>query len=157
MKDQANQFMELQQLANEVQQAQQHLQQLQMQIEELQTLEEAIKGVKDNKVGDEVLAPLGSGIFVKTKLENADNVIMAVGNGAVVEKPIDEALNIVSEQVKEMTTISEQVTQQVEMQASHLNVLQQQFQKMQTCGHDCECDHDKEDSGCKEDHCGCNH
>ncbi|MFH1455558.1 MAG: prefoldin subunit alpha [archaeon] len=155
MNDQAQKFMELQQLVNEVQQAQQHLQQLQMQIEELKTLEEAIKGIQNNKPGDEVLAPLGSGIFVKTKLENADNVIMAVGNGTVVEKPISEALNLVSEQVKEMETISEQVTQHVEMQTSHLNVLQQQFQKMQVCGHDCECDHDKGE--CDEDHCGCNH
>lgn len=92
----------------------QHTNQLQQQLEavdkgivELNSLNLDLNDLIGSE-GKEVLASVGKGIFVKTKLLS-ESLIMDVGSGNFVKKSIPEAQNIIKEQIKKLTEVKEEL------------------------------------------------
>jgi prefoldin alpha subunit len=54
------------------------------------------------KDGDQILTPVGSGSFIKTKIDSTNVVLVSVGANVVVEKTPNEAREILERRIKEI-------------------------------------------------------
>ncbi len=89
-----------------------------------------LEGAKGKTAETEALVPIGSGSFVKTKLADVDKVIIGVGAGVCIEKPIEDSMKDLrlrsSELERARTTVTQQLSQilgQTEDNRAHLNDL----------------------------------
>lgn len=97
---------------------QQQMMQLQKQLEELthqkNELNLTIKSIKDfsNTEGErKLLTPLASGIFMKSKINTFDEVLVNVGNGIIVKKSPKEAIKLVEKHLGDIEKVIEQINQ----------------------------------------------
>jgi prefoldin alpha subunit len=89
-----------------------------------------LEGAKGKTSETEALVPIGSGSFVKAKLGDVDKVIIGVGAGVCIEKPIEDSMKDLrlrsSELERARTTVTQQLNQiigQSEDYRAHLNDL----------------------------------
>jgi prefoldin alpha subunit len=89
-----------------------------------------LEGAKGKTDKTEALVPIGSGSFVKTKLADVQKVIIGVGAGVCIEKPIEDSMKDLrlrsSELERARTTVTQQLSQilgQAEDYRAHLNDL----------------------------------
>lgn len=75
----------------------QYLQSTLMDYQRAKMTVEQLSAVDDNS---DVLIPIGAGTFVNGSLKNASNVLIGVGAGIVIEKPVDEAMGKLDERIK---------------------------------------------------------
>ncbi|HIH28795.1 MAG TPA: prefoldin subunit alpha, partial [Thermoplasmata archaeon] len=75
----------------------QYLQSTLMDYQRAKMTVEQLSAVDDNS---EILIPIGAGTFVNGSLKSASNVLIGVGAGVVVEKPVDEAMGKLDERIK---------------------------------------------------------
>ena len=66
-----------------------------------------------NSVGKDVLAPLGRGIFVKTKLVS-DEMIVDVGSKNFVKKSVPETKKIIKEQIEKLNQVKKELENEAE-------------------------------------------
>ena len=62
---------------------------------------DSIKGITEKKES-ETLVPVGTGIFVKTKISSDDKIVLNVGAGVAIEKDRDSAINFLESRIKEI-------------------------------------------------------
>ncbi len=62
---------------------------------------DSIKGIAEKKES-ETLVPVGTGIFVKTKISSDDKIVLNVGAGVAIEKDKDSAINFLESRIKEI-------------------------------------------------------
>jgi len=93
-------MMKFQMFEQQINQIQQQLQMIEENIGELGNLNLGIEALKGKK-GEEILAPIGRGIFVNAKLESED-LTVDVGGKNFVKKNIDDTRELISEQVKKL-------------------------------------------------------
>jgi prefoldin alpha subunit len=120
-------YMELQMMAQQLKQLQQQIQHIDSQVEELTMTEMALDEMPNAKQGSEMLAPLASGIFIKTKMDKNDTVVLNVGAGTAVEKSVKEARDLVETQKKEIMKLREQMAQQFEHLSAQVQTMQLQL------------------------------
>ena len=89
-----------------------------------------LEGTKVKPDETETLVPIGSGSFVKARLADAEKVIIGVGAGVCIEKPIEDSMKDLrlrsSELEKARATVTQQLNQvygQTEDYRAHLNDL----------------------------------
>jgi prefoldin alpha subunit len=89
-----------------------------------------LEGAKGKGNETEALVPIGSGSFLKTKLSEVDKVIIGVGAGVCIQKPIEDSMKDLrvrsSELERARTTVTQQLSQiigQTEDYRAHLNDL----------------------------------
>ena len=58
-----------------------------------------LEGVEKEKESAELLVPIGGNSYVKAKLANSDKVIVGMGAGVSIEKPVSEAKAILKERL----------------------------------------------------------
>ena len=86
-------------------QIQQQIQSAEVQMQEMDRLGSALNESKSIKKGQDMLVPLGQGIFLRANARDLKNVVMSVGADVIVEKSFDEALEIVKKQQGELGSI----------------------------------------------------
>ena len=96
-------YLQLQMLDQQIKQMQQYLQTFDQQLVEIRNVITSLKELSKLKKGDQILAPLASGIFVKAKLENNNEVRVNVGTNTVVTKSVENAVKMLQEQEAEIT------------------------------------------------------
>lgn len=122
---------QMEELQQGLMQIQQQLQMLQHQISELEQIKESLEEMKKAKQGDEILVPMGAGVFLKSTLKDVGKVLMNVGTGTVVEKTLIDALELVESQLTQLHQIESDMAQELS------NVSQQMdFMKLSTENHD---------------------
>ncbi len=62
---------------------------------------DSIKGITEKKES-ETLGPVGTGIFVKTKISSNDKIVLNIGAGVAIEKDKDSAINFLESRIKEI-------------------------------------------------------
>jgi prefoldin alpha subunit len=89
-----------------------------------------LEGAKGKTSETEALVPIGSGSFVRSKLADVDKVIIGVGAGVCIEKPLEDSMKDLrvrsSELERARTSVSQQLGQvlgQAEDYRAHLNDL----------------------------------
>lgn len=60
-------------------------------LSEMAAAKRALEEVQKLSEGEELLIPLGAGIYVRAKLSNKSNVIVTIGANVMVEKTLEEA------------------------------------------------------------------
>jgi prefoldin alpha subunit len=87
-----------------------------------------LEGTRGKPVDTETLLPIGSGSFVKAKLSDAHNIIIGVGAGVCIEKPLEDSMKDLrlrsSELEKARVSVTQQLSQvvnQAEDYRAHLN------------------------------------
>ncbi|MBK5112453.1 MAG: prefoldin subunit alpha [Candidatus Heimdallarchaeota archaeon] len=116
---------EFQQISNEIQRYDEYGKQLQVQVETLQNYlvdlnrsKTTLASLKEEKTPEETLIQLGSGVMMRVKPLEIDNVLYSVGAGVVVKKPIDDAIKSVEERIeeveKERLAITDQLSRIIE-------------------------------------------
>ncbi len=70
--------------------------------------------LKEMKEGDEILVPLGSGIFFNARVGKLENVFVNIGADIVMEKSIEETIKIIDEQIKKVDKMIEEYMEELE-------------------------------------------
>ena len=99
-------------LEQQIQNLQQQLRAIEEAIVDVNTLNLGLDDLKDS-VGKEIMAPLGRGIFVKTRLIS-DKMVVDVGGRNFVTKSVSETKNIVESQSKKLEEIKEEILAHLE-------------------------------------------
>ena len=76
------------------------LQYLQTTLADYQRAKMTVGQLHDADENSELLIPVGAGTFVNASLKNTSNVLIGVGAGIVIEKPVDEAVIKLDERIK---------------------------------------------------------
>lgn len=107
-------YYEFQQIEEQIKQVTNQLQELNNKILELEYLKTSLDEISGYKKGDEILAPLSSGIFVKAKLEDTKELLVNVGSGTVIGKDIDSTKKLMDGQIEEIENIRHQYMHQMQ-------------------------------------------
>ena len=111
-KEQQELMFKFQMFEQQIQGIQQQLQAVENAIVELTSLSLGTEELK-GKTGKEILAPMGKGVFVKTKLLSED-LVVDVGGGNFVKKDIDSTKNLIGGQVKKLEGAREELNKAME-------------------------------------------
>ena len=79
---------------------------------------EQLNGVKDET---ELLLPIGGGGFINAKIMNSSKILYDVGEGIVIEKSIDDAINKVDSRIKELQQTEEKISTMANQIQNELN------------------------------------
>ena len=61
-------------------------------LSETLTAIQTLEGAKGKPEGTEVLLPIGSGSFIKSKMSDPERILIGVGAGVIVEKTVDDSI-----------------------------------------------------------------
>ena len=98
-----NKYLQLQMLDQQIKQVQQYVQRFDQQLVEIRNVIGSLKELSGLKKGESILAPLASGIFIKAKLEDSNEVKVNVGSDTVVTKSREDAVKMLEEQESEIS------------------------------------------------------
>lgn len=74
-----------------------------------------LEGIKNQKPDADALIPVGGGSFVRAKLADVSKIVVGVGAGVAIEKPIDLSITEIKDRIADLdkarTTLQEQLTQ----------------------------------------------
>jgi len=124
-----NMYGEYQQLTQQFQQAEQQTQQIDAQLQEFAVTMDAINELPRLEDSNDMLVPLSSGIFLKTKLADKNTVVLNVGADVAVEKNIKDAKKLIEEQVVELTKFKAQNEQNKLILQARLQEIQAKLQE----------------------------
>jgi len=123
-------YMELQMISSQLKQVQQQVEVLSHQIVELSRVNESLEDISKAKKGTDIMAPLGSGIFIKASLKETKEVLLNVGGEIMVNKNTVDAKTLVSNQIEEMTKIMENLQNEYAKGATRAQEIQMEMQSM---------------------------
>ena len=126
-KSQQELMMNLSMFEQQIQHLNQQLQAVEEGIVEMNSLSLALDELKDKK-GEEILSPLGRGIFTRTKLIS-ENLIVDIGGKNFVEKSIPETKKIIKNQIKKLEEVKKDLESEVEKMNQELREMFQKAQK----------------------------
>ncbi|PIZ50545.1 prefoldin subunit alpha [Candidatus Woesearchaeota archaeon CG_4_10_14_0_2_um_filter_33_13] len=95
-------YMQFQMLNQQMEQVSQHLEMLTQQNAELDISINAISELNTVKPGNEFLAPVADGIFLKGEIKETDKLIVNVGSNTTVERTIPEVITLLEKQKNEL-------------------------------------------------------
>lgn len=139
-------YIELKMLDQQIQEMQQSLQQLETQRDEILSVQQALDELKLQEKGSDILVPVANGIFMKAKLDEADNLVLNVGAGVAVEKNVEQTQAILSRQRNEITSLEQEYSENLNKMVEKAITLQQELQSDGCDDPSCEHDHDHEES-----------
>lgn len=138
-----------QELMFKLQMFEQHINQIQQQIQaveqgilEMDILKNGVGELK-GKTGEEIMAQIGKGIFVKAKLISED-LIVDIGNKNLISKNIPKTIELISEQIEKLQMAKEELAENLKKANLEMNRLIGEFKKSvgHSCGENCECEED---------------
>ena len=100
-------------------------------IADLRTVDATLAYIKDKGEGKAIYIPLGSGIAIKGKIENPDDVIMDVGAGILVGATIDEARENIEKRINALMNLRLALLRKIEEDTRKVNELLKELQEMQ--------------------------
>lgn len=124
VKNAQKRYYELQMLDQQMKQMQQYLETFDQQLEEIEYVIESLESLKGLKRGDEMLAPVANGIFVKAKLEEKDDLLINVGNDVVVKKSVADGLKMLESQKEEVQKYRDETLSKMDEMIHRIEELQ---------------------------------
>jgi len=138
----------------QIQQVQQQMQAVEQAIEEMNFLNKGLDELIGSK-DKEILAPIGRGIYAKTKLLS-EELIVDVGEKNFVKKSIPDTKRIITEQIeklgeaqKDLEKTMEEINSDLTKTMNEAIVKKKGEKEKETCGGG------EEDCGCEEESCDC--
>ena len=97
-------LMRLNMLEQRIQKVQEQLMMIEQQRAEISSLSNSLDKIKGKK-DREILAHIGKGIFLKSKIMNNDELIIDVGSKVFLKKSVEDGKQIVEKQVEELVNV----------------------------------------------------
>src|SRR3989344_4307743 len=120
-------YMELQLLQRQLQAVHGQIEALESQANEMDIVHAALDDFSQTKKGSDMFVTLTPGLFVKAKLEENESVVLNVGGGAMVQKSIPQAKEIVANQGGELRKLQEEMAGQLKKIEEHVLKLQDEL------------------------------
>lgn len=108
-KEAQQKMMEMQMLQQQLQYMKQQIDMIKQQTQELNNTSEALNDLDKIGPGDEVLVPLGAGIFMKADARASKEFVINIGADVAVGKTGEEAVSMIKEQIEEMSKVQKQL------------------------------------------------
>ncbi len=99
-------------------------------IADLRIVDATLAYIKEKGKGKAIYIPLGSGIAIKGKIENPDDVIMDVGAGILVGATIDEARENIEKRINALMNLRLALLRKIEEDTRKVNELLKELQEM---------------------------
>ena len=80
-----------------------------------------LDGIEQEKENAELLVPVGGSSYIKVKLSSSDKIIIGLGAGVSIEKPLPEAKAMLKERLEELHKSSSVAQQQFSQVAERIN------------------------------------
>lgn len=97
---------------------QQRLSMVSVALNDLTYANATLEGIEKEKENAEMLVPIGGGNYVNAVLPKSEKVIVGMGAGVSIEKPLPEAKSIMKERIEDLqktqVSVQQQLTQVVE-------------------------------------------
>lgn len=97
-----------------LQELEQQLQLIEKYVAELQATSSALQQLKETEKDKDMLAPVGQGIFVKSKLQDNKEVMVDIGAKVFANKSVDEARGIIDKKSVDFMALREKIGEQIE-------------------------------------------
>lgn len=121
-------LIELQILSQQITEMDKYVQEIENKINNLIVSIQSLQEFKKQEKED-VLVPVVPGVFFKGKIINKEKVIINVGSNVVVEKPLNEAVELIEEQLKELEKYKNELIKELETMINKANQLQEEINK----------------------------
>ena len=125
-----------QQLMQQMQMLENHFAQLSQQessiINIIREANSALHSINETKTQDESdgLVPIGMGVYVQSKIQSKDKVVVNIGSGIAIEKDHNSATNWLESRLKELEIALQNVNSQRKQVAENLELGKQQMQSL---------------------------
>jgi prefoldin alpha subunit len=123
-----------QQLMQQMQMLENHFAQLTQQensiINIIREANSALHSINETKTKNESdsLVPIGMGVYVQSKIQSKDKLIINIGSGVAIEKDHHSAINWLESRLKELEVALKNVNSQRQQVADNLEMGKQQMQ-----------------------------
>lgn len=122
-------YMEFQAMQQQLNNIQKYNEELQAKVFEFHQAKESINQLKDVKKGTELLVPAAQGIFIKSALQDTDELIVNIGANTAVGKTIPQVIELLDSQIKEIENIQLQIDESAVSITERLNQLLQEIKQ----------------------------
>ncbi len=89
-----------------------------------------LEGLEKEKENSELLVPIGGNSYIKTKLQNPDNIIVGMGAGVSVEKTLQETKEIVKKRLENLEKTRASLQQQFAQVVERINEDREKFENL---------------------------
>lgn len=128
-KDQQELMFKLSMYEQQIQQLQQQLQAIEQSIVEMTSLNIGLDELVGSK-GKEIMAPLGRGIFARTKLVSED-LTVDIGEKNLVKKSIPDTKKIIEEQINKLEEVKTSINNSLDKLSEELTKTMMEAQQKQ--------------------------
>ncbi len=122
-------YVALQLIEAQIKELQEELERLEQRNQELMRLGHSLGEFSSGKPG-RALASVGMGIYAESELKNAKEVLVNVGSGVLVKKPVSETKDLIQKQIDASAEILEKLTQNLQLLVRRANELQGDLQEL---------------------------
>jgi len=121
---------EMQIYREEAQVLQQQLGNLQLNYASVEIAIQTLENIAKLSPGEQMLLPIGSGAYIKSKVENNELALVDVGAGVIVEKPIPDAVKFLKSRMGEMDSMKEKLQKNFGEISNRLKSLEESANKL---------------------------
>ena len=99
-------------------------------IRDLTYADMTLESIEKEEKNEDLLVPIGGSSYVKAKLANKEKIVVGMGAGVSVEKPLPEAKQIFKERLDELEKTMNSAQQQFAQIAQRINTGRNQLQSL---------------------------
>ena len=124
---QKSKIIEFQILNQQVQQLHEQIQVINNNIQELQILKNSLEELESVRKDQEILIPLGQGIFTKGSISNPDELITNVGSNILIEKNLKDTKDTIKINILNLSKALERTEEEISRNIEKLQGLQKEI------------------------------
>jgi len=129
-KDLKEKYMEFQMNEQQIKALSQQMQEINNKVLELEYIKTALDEIGTVKKKTEILAPLSSGIFIKTELKENDKLLVNVGSQTVVPTSIPDTKKLMDKQLTEIENVRVEILSQINEYSSKNQEIEKELAKI---------------------------
>lgn len=79
-----------------------------------------LEGIKNKPKGTEALVPVGAGSFIRVELADSEKIVMGVGAGVSIEKPVNDSIESLKSRQNDLEKLRMSLQEQLTQVASRI-------------------------------------
>lgn len=123
-------YMELQLLSHQIKEMQKQVQTIDGQLMDLEATNNTLDELSKTKEKSEMFVPVSSGVFAMAELKGSKELLVNVGAGVAVKKPISDVREMIDEQLVELGNYRQQALAQLESQIVNAKKLEKELRNI---------------------------
>lgn len=123
-------YLEYQILEKSIKQLSVQLQQIEQQANDTQEVTQTISDLSEVQQGTTILYPLSTGLFFEGKIENAKNIYVNIGAGAIIKKTLQQTIKDLNDQVINMKAVQQEIHNKIEELTNRAFKIEEDLKKL---------------------------